>query len=407
MTDQRTYAASTIEDSLGLLEGSLKPKGLPEGLVDSISSAVRGRPPKETEGPSIEKQVIALLADARASALAKDGFFVRKARWPRAAPFAVCLTHDVDNISRPRGHLWRTRSRFGRWDLIRGLLGLASLYDNVDLISSREESRGFHSSFYYLSSNYPLADVRRDAGRIRASGWDVGLHGDFGTHDSQEKMHSAVLQFSRGMGFKPLGLREHYLRFDFAKSWKIMEAEGFDYDTTIGTTDRLGFKLGLATPFHPPDDSWSEMNLLELPLVLMDTTLWGYLKRSEEDGYADAMMMMKRVEEVEGLFTLLWHQEAVRMKGGRMYWRLLDEFMRRGCYVGSGAEVAGWWRERSLPLLKEGKAIRFSGEPPSELVLRLNVAEGRTPRVSSGTLTRSGEEILVRPQGANFRLEVT
>ncbi len=119
------------------------------------------------------------------------------------------------------------------------------------------------------------------------------------------------------MGFRPSGLREHYLKFDFAKTWGIMEAAGFDYDTTVGTNDRLGFKVGLATPFHPPDGSWSPMSLLELPLVLMDTTLWGYLKRSEEEGLGDAVRMMNAVEEVEGLFTLLWHQEAVRMKGGR------------------------------------------------------------------------------------------
>ena len=72
------------------------------------------------------------------------------------------------------------------------------------------------------------------------------------------------------------------------------------------------------------------MNLLELPLVLMDTTLWGYLKRTEEEGFADAMRMMKAVEEVEGLFTLLWHQEAVRMRGGRIYWALLDEIKAEG-----------------------------------------------------------------------------
>jgi hypothetical protein len=406
LSDPRTYATALAENSLGLAEGSLGPHALPEELVAAVAAAVRGQPVRGDAAPVLEQQMLSLLASVRESSLSEDGFFVRKARWPGAAPFAVCLTHDVDNISRTRGHLWKTRSRFGLGDLIGGLLGLTSPYDNVDLIASRERSHGFHSSFYYLTSNYPLARVKPASDRVRASGSEVGLHGDFGTHDSEEKMDEAVARFSGALGFRPAGLREHYLKFDFARSWEVFERSGFDYDTTLGTNDRLGFKLGLATPFHPPDASWSPMKLLEIPLILMDTTLWGYLKRAEEEGFHDALGMMKAVEDVEGLFTLLWHQEAVRMRGGRVYWSLLDEIGRRGCFVGSGAEISSWWRARSLPLLKKGKLIRVEGQAPRGLVLRLSLAEGRTPRVSSGTLERDGGDFLVAPQGPDFSLEV-
>jgi len=233
LSDPRTYVASVAEESLGLVAGSLEPEELPEALVKRFSSAVRGDSPADTGAPTLEVQLLSLLAAVRAEALAGDGFFVSKARWPGAAPFGVCLTHDVDNISRPRSHLWRTRSRFSATDLVGGLLGLISPYNNVGLIASGEASRGFHSSFYYLSSNYPLASVKPESDRIRASGWEVGLHGDFGTHDSQEKMDDAISRFSGALGFRPTGLREHYLKFDFARSWPIMEAASFDYDTTV------------------------------------------------------------------------------------------------------------------------------------------------------------------------------
>jgi len=248
--------------------------------------------------------------------------------------------------------------------------------------------------------------VRSVSDRIRGEGWDVGLHGDFGTHDSAEKMNEAMSRFATGLGFRPTGLREHYLRFDFAMSWQVMENAGFSYDTTVGTNDRLGFKLGLASPFHPPDGSWVPMNLLEVPLVLMDTTLWGYLKRSEEDGLADSMKIIAEVEGVEGLLTLLWHQEAVRMRGGRLYWRLLQEFKSRGCFVGSGAEVARWWRARSVPVIRDGKLIRLGGDPPKDLVLRLDLAEGLEPRVESGSVGGQGRSRLVRPAARGFRMEV-
>ncbi len=96
------------------------------------------------------------------------------------------------------------------------------------------------------------------------------------------------------------------------------------------------------------------MNLLELPLILMDTTLWGYLKKSEEEGFGDAVRMMKAVEEVEGLFTLLWHQEAVRMRGGRIYWQPPRRDQGGGASSGAGRRYPRWWRARSRPAREKG-----------------------------------------------------
>jgi hypothetical protein len=74
--------------------------------------------------------------------------------------------------------------------------------------------------------------------------------------------------------------------------------------------------------------------------------------------------------------------------------------------VGSGAEVSRWWRSRSVPLLKEGRLIRLAGDTPNDLVIVLELAEGGTPKVTSGSLEQKGSVYLVRPQGPGFRLEV-
>jgi len=95
------------------------------------------------------------------------------------------------------------------------------------------------------------------------------------------------------------------------------------------------------------------------------------------------------------------------MRGGRIYWRLLQEFKSRGCFVGSGAEVAEWWRARSVPVLRDGRLIRLAGDPPKDLVLRLDLAEGRAPRVSSGSVAGDGNSRLVRPTDGSFELEVS
>ncbi len=394
------------------MRGSLKEELVPKELVAELCAAMRGNPPSDQGSPSLESRVQGLLAEVERDSLDSQGYFVRKAMWPGAAPFAVCLTHDVDNIERPPEHVERVKDRFSPSDYARWRRGELSLYDNVEEIARREGRAGFRSSFYYMSAEYPLARARAAARRISRKGWEVGLHGDFGTHDSYPRMREAVERLERGLGIRPRGLREHYLRFDYARSWGVMERAGFDYDSTVGNNDRLGFKLGLAAPFHPPDPRWRPMRLLELPLSLMDTTLWGYLKRGEEEGFADILRLMGMVRDVGGLFTLLWHQEAVRMRGGRIYWDILDELRGTGAFVGSGAEVAGWWRAREVPLeARGGKLITLGGAPPEGLVVQLKVEAGVRVRRAAGSLRSKREgrrfhEHEVSPSGGAFRLEL-
>ena len=404
------YAACFLESSLGLVSGSLRPEAVPGDLVDELSSVMRGSPPKDSRAPSLEGRAMELLQELERTALESEGFFVRKARWPDAAPLAVCLTHDVDNIERPMEHVMKVKDRFSKTDFDKAQRGRLSLYDNFELIRRKEAEEGFRSSFYLMSANYPLERVRPTARRLDAKGWEVGLHGDFGTHDSGAEMERAVKRLTDGVGVRPRGLREHYLKFDFSKSWRVFEDAGFDYDSTPGNTDRLGFKLGLATPFHPPDEEWKPMRILELPLSLMDTTLWGYLKKGEDEGFDDVMGLMDMAEQVEGLFTLLWHQESVRMKGGRIYWRVLRALGRRKrIFVGSGAEVARWWRSREVALkaAKSGRLITLGSHQPKGLTLILKTRAGINAEVTSGSAKKRKGETLVAPSGPGFKLEMS
>jgi len=408
------YLVGFLEGSLGLAAGAVRPAEVPKALVHELTSVLRGSHPRDSRTPALELSINDFLATLERSSLEKTGFFVRKARWPNAAPLAVCLTHDVDNIERPMEHVLKVKDRFSKADFEESMRGKLSLYDNIELIGKREGAEGFRSSFYLLSSNYPLDKVRATVRRLHSKGWEIGLHGDFGTHDSEAMMKKAVERLTEGVGIRPRGLREHYLRFDFRKSWSVMEGAGFDYDSTVGNNDKLGFRLGLATPFHPPDEGWRPLSLLELPLSLMDSTVWRYLKKGEEEGFADVMRLMAMVEDVEGLFTLLWHQEAVRMKGGRIYWRILRELGRRKkLFVGSGLAVARWWRAREVPLrlAKGGRLVTLGGRPPEGLTLILKTGPGTKVKVSSGSVVkrsiRGQPERLVTPSGPSFKLELS
>ena len=405
-TAARAYVHGLVEENLGLPKGVIGSEDLPADLVDLITSAVTGKTSREADSPLVEQKLNEFLLEVKRYSLERDGFFAWKARWPEARPFAACLTHDVDNIEHSRRHILSTRRRFTAGDLILGLLGLRSLYRNIGLVAGEEGRRGFRSSFFLLTSNYSLGDLVPSITPLKEDGWEIGLHGDFGTHDSLEKMSEAVEKFQTATGSSPAGVREHYLRFDFEKTWQIMESVGFAYDTSVGARDSLGFPLGFSTPFHPPTHDWSSMKILEIPLVLMDTTLWSYLKLEEQEGMAEVERMIERVREVGGLFTLLWHQEAIRMRGGRLYPKILEKLAKMDCFVSSGIDVASWWESRSVPLVREGHEYRFLGTPPPGLRLHLEYSQGRRPRVEGGDLVATKRGNLVRVNSGEFSLRV-
>jgi len=407
MSDISGYSASLLADHLGLPKGQLRPEDISDEFIASVRSSLIDPPQGGFDSPVLDAAIQTFARQLERVELERDGFSVRKAKWPGGSKFAICLTHDVDNVSRPRSHILKVRKRFGGWEVVGALLGLTSLYNNMGAIAKQEEARGFRSSFYLMSAEYPLRRQKLLVNSLMARGHEVGLHGDFGTHDSLERMKEAVSRFQGELGFKPIGVREHYLKFDWKKTWGVVEGAGFDYDTTVGMAEKVGFKVGLASPFYPPSEDYVPMRLLELPLTLMDTTLWGYLKEGEEQGFNHVLEMMGKVEDVGGLFTLLWHQEAVKMRGGRIYWRLLDEFKKKGCFVGSGLEVAIWWRARGVPLLRSGSLITLGGPPPKGLVLVVKARDGLKVTSSSASVARSGSDYLVSPTDSSFRMEVS
>ena len=298
--------------------------------------------------------------------------FVRKAFWPEAAEFAVALTHDADRLTAPLNHVLKVRKRFPTSLVIKRILSLEDPYWNIEKMANLEAEFGFTSSFYLLVHDYDLADKRNYIIALAEKGWDIGLHGSFGTHDSSERMREDIARFEKEMGIKPTGIREHYLRFDVSKTWEIMDELGFVYDTTWGFNQKPGFKAGVSFPYHPPSSTFQTLRILEVPLTLMDTSLWGYIHLEEEEGYSEVEKVLARVKTENGLFTILWHQEALQMKGGRLYPRILKRIANENCFVADAKRIIEWWINRESSILneqKDGKSFIYNVKPKDKRVV--------------------------------------
>ena len=325
---------------------------IPEDIINQISIALTGRDmDAETFDPDIAPDVDGFIQWAQEiyEELCKENNIpaIWKSRWPNGKTFAVALTHDSDSIDVTEEHLQEVKDRFNESDLKEALEGKKNLYWNVERIKEIESKFDFHSSFYFLTSEYNLEQYKDVLDELSKDGWEIGLHAGFGTHENEGKMNEDINEFKRQLKQQPIGVREHYLQFDYHNTLNFLEKNQFVYDSSLGFREHPGFLLGTSLPFNPPRENWEKRKILELPLIIMDTSLWGYMNLNEDDGMKLIEDYIANIKKFNGLLTILWHQEAFLMKKGNIYPKILEKLAKEECFVSSGIKIAEWWNSRN------------------------------------------------------------
>ncbi len=283
--------------------------------------------------------------------------------YPDDKQFAVCLTHDVDEIYPPWEHallsiltclkgldfsgfkqqaFWKLRGKE------------KSPYWNFQEIMDMEEKYGARSSFYFLATDsdirrfrYDIEDLEGDLGRIVDRGWEVGLHGGYYACNDLEEILREKSRLERVLGRKVTGYRNHYLRFKVPDSWDTLEKAGFGYDTTLGYPDMVGFRNGMCHPFRPYNlHTDTEFNILEIPLVIMDGTLFDSV-RSYDEAWETAKRLIDTVASCNGVLTLNWHTNSFncsfKASWPRVYEMILQYCHERGAWMNSIQNFVDWW----------------------------------------------------------------
>ena len=212
--------------------------------------------------------------------------------YPDGKPFAVCLTHDVDMVYPPLTHtllypiaciknrdvsgagnhlFWRLRGRE------------SSPYRRFEEIMDLEEKYGAQSSFYFLATDddinhvrYNIEELEVDLGEIVDRNYEVGLHAGYYAYNDLDALKREKSRLERVLGERVIGCRNHFLRFKVPDSWKYLQSAGFEYDTSLGYADAVGFRNGMCHPFQPSDlnENGSAIAILEIPLIIMDGALF-------------------------------------------------------------------------------------------------------------------------------------
>ena len=179
----------------------------------------------------------------------------------------------------------------------------------------RKEKNGVSSVFFFLmdkipENNYNIKDRRliELIRNLQNKKIEIGLHGSFLSSNNKDYLKKEKELLEIIIGEKKYGVRQHFLGFNVKKTWKIQNDLGFKYDTSCGFPDYEGFRCGTCHPFKIYDlENDCVLDLVEIPLIVMDGTLRDYQKYSPIKAIEVIQNLKKTCKKHDGVFTILWH----------------------------------------------------------------------------------------------------
>ena len=147
---------------------------------------------------------------------------------------------------------------------------------------------------------------------LQSQGAFVGLHGSLYSFADKVIFTIEKSRFEGVSGCEVAAVRQHFLRFDVRKTPQIWQECGIRSDSTLGFPEREGFRCGTCHPYLLYDiDKDCALDVVEHPLIVMDTTLFQYRKLSENEAYDSVRKFYDRCVAVEGDFVMLWHNTTM------------------------------------------------------------------------------------------------
>ena len=274
--------------------------------------------------------------------------------YPDDTHFAVCLTHDIDIVYRSipsKGlaalHSLKQCNPSSAFRTLSQACSRKIPLCNFQDIMELEEKYGAKSTFFFMAEHsdeqdysYNIEDLEQEIGKIVDRGWEIGLHGGCSSYLSQEEMREKKKRLEKVGGKSVNGYRNHYLRFRTPDTWQFLSDAGFQYDTTFGYADCVGFRNGMCHPFKPFNRiTRSEIDILEIPLTIMDCTLESYMRLDAGNAWEITHRLIDATKRCHGVITILWHNTYMEGEWLKFYEKIMRYCKEKGAWMVSGEEI--------------------------------------------------------------------
>lgn len=222
--------------------------------------------------------------------------------------------------------------------LVRQLAG-KRVGDYLPSLTDSIADRGFRSSFFVVprradrrDPNYEIAQIVPRLHDALRKGFPIALHGSYRSIVEDSSLRLEAVLIERAIGKRPLGSRQHWLRFDsHEKLFEQVERSGLVFDSSLGFTDKVGFRNGASFAFPPYDFKQEKPHaFLEIPLVLMDGGLEAEARELEANAKELAEEVLRESRRWGwGGVSILWHNpmEALSVPSeiNSVFWKCANE----------------------------------------------------------------------------------
>ena len=231
----------------------------------------------------------------------------------------IFLSHDVDwRLKGPSvEHILERKDRF-ELELFEKTKP-EDLYRNIPDYMEIEEKFDVRSTFFFRTfyENGDVLDYENDIEQLQKSNWEIGLHTDPSSIDDLDKIRLEKEKLESITGKQIVGNRVHYLNYNSGLLEKL-EKLGFSYDSSLRySKDRIDEKEMGYSRIH---------GIVEFPVTLMDAYLFTHMKIKEEkiiSEFQKTLDLGRSISE-NNVISVLWHDNVLKMKGGRMYKQILE-----------------------------------------------------------------------------------
>ncbi len=231
----------------------------------------------------------------------------------------IFLSHDVDWRLQgpPIEHILERKDRFEQ-ELFEKTKP-ENLYRNIPEYMEIEEKFDVRSTFFFRTfyENGNVLDYEDDIKQLQKLDWEIGLHTNPSSINDLDKIRLEKEKLESISGKQIIGNRVHYLNYNSELPEKL-EKLGFSYDSSLRHSKDI---------IDEKEMGYSRINgIIEFPVTLMDAYLFTYMK-IQEDGiipeFQKTLDLGRSLSE-NNVISVLWHDNVLKMKGGRMYKQILE-----------------------------------------------------------------------------------
>lgn len=163
------------------------------------------------------------------------------------------------------------------------------------------------------------------------AGHFVGLHPSFDSYDDKDEICCETMEINRILkeaGCQGIvGARQHYLKWKNPDTWQFYADAGISFDSTMTYAGHVGFRTGICYPY-PVFNLMTRkcLNLIERPLIVMDGSLYDYMKLSHDEALLIIKELAGECKKYGGEFMVLWHNTMLDDKAEQSFYaKMLDE----------------------------------------------------------------------------------